>query len=66
MAVKTLATDDAKQKLAETLDRLVKGTRDPKEMNWAAEQMDRMREEIRQRCGIVNMAVDLIRDARDQ
>ena len=65
MTTETLVADEAKQKLAETLDRLVKRTRDPQEMKWAAEQMDRMREEIRQRCGIVNMAVDLIRDARD-
>ena len=65
MTTETLVADDAKQKLAETLDRLMKGIRDPKEMRWAAEQMDRMREEIRQRCGILDMAVELIREARD-
>ena len=65
MKAETLLADDSKERLAETLDRLAKGVRDPKEIKWAAEQMDRMREEIRQRCGTVNMAVDLIRDARN-
>ena len=65
MTTQALVIDDAKQKLADTLDRLKKGIRDPKDMKWAAEQMDRMREEIRQRCGTVDMAVELIREARD-
>ncbi len=66
MTTETLVAGDAKERLAESLDRLIKRTRDPQEMKWAAEQMDRMREEIQQRCGIVSLAVDLIRDARDQ
>lgn len=35
-------------------------------MREGAERMDRMREELRKRIGIVNVAVELVRDARDQ
>lgn len=59
------SVDDSKVKLAETLDRLLTGNRDPQEMKWAAEQLNLLREEIRQRCGTVKMAVDLIREARN-
>ena len=39
---------------------------DPEKMEKAIEEMNRMREELRKRIGIVNVAVDLIRDARHQ
>ena len=38
---------------------------DPEEMRRACERMDRMREGNRQRFGIQDIAVDLIREARD-
>jgi hypothetical protein len=48
------------------VDRLIKGIRDPEAMNRACERMDRMREEMRQRVGEVEVAVDLIREAREE
>lgn len=39
--------------------------RDPEVVRKACEEMDAAREEIRKRIGIVNVAVDLIREARD-
>ena len=43
---------------------LMIGVRDPEAMRKACDRMDRMREELRQRIGNVEMAVELIRDAR--
>lgn len=42
----------------------IKGIRDPEAMRKAAERMDRMREEMRERVGEVEIAVDLIREGR--
>jgi hypothetical protein len=48
------------------IDRVLKGVRDPETMRLAAERMDRMREEMRQRVGNVDLAVSLIRETRDE
>ncbi len=48
------------------VDRVLRGVRDPEAMRHAAERMDRMREEMRQRVGNVDLAVPLIREARDE
>lgn len=40
--------------------------RDPEMVRKACERMDKMREELRARIGTVDVAVELIRDARDQ
>lgn len=42
-----------------------RGIRDPSQAKKAAERMDQMREELRERIGTVDIAVELIRDARD-
>ena len=42
------------------------GVRDPEVMRKASERMDRMREELRQKHGEMNVAVDLIREIRDE
>ncbi|HVX61232.1 MAG TPA: hypothetical protein VHC19_11535 [Pirellulales bacterium] len=52
--------------LERTLAQAMTGARDPEEMRKARETMNRMREELRKRIGTVNIAVDLIRDARSQ
>jgi hypothetical protein len=39
--------------------------RDPRVMREASARMDRMREELRQKHGDIEIAVDLIRDVRD-
>lgn len=54
-----------KSELQQTMDRLVAGVRDPEVGRQAREDMDRMREETRTRIGTVEVAVDLVRDARD-
>jgi hypothetical protein len=48
------------------VDRVLKGVRDREAMRRAAERMDRMREEMRQRVGNVDLAVPLIRETRDE
>jgi DNA-directed RNA polymerase sigma subunit (sigma70/sigma32) len=52
--------------LQESLERAAKGIRIPEEMRKARNEMNRMREELRQKIGTVDVAVDLIRDARNQ
>lgn len=58
-------TAEAFEELQATIVRLVQGRRDPEAMRKACERMDRMREELRARIGTVELAVDLIRDARN-
>ena len=48
------------------IDRVLKGVRDPEAMRRAAERMDRLREEMRQRVGNVDLAVPLIRETCDE
>lgn len=42
------------------------GARDPDVTRQAAESMDRMREELRRKLGEMNVAVDLVREVRDE
>ncbi|HEY7312504.1 MAG TPA: hypothetical protein VH643_24280 [Gemmataceae bacterium] len=58
--------EEVKAQLRETLDDLVKGIRRPDKMKAACERMDRMREENRKLFGEQNIAVELIRQTRDQ
>ena len=48
------------------IERAMKGIRDPNTMEEAAREMDEGREEIRSRLGELNIAVELIREARDK
>jgi hypothetical protein len=64
MATATTPATDAKRELEEACERLRKGVHDPEVARRARERMDRMREELRERIGIVDVAVDLVRDAR--
>jgi hypothetical protein len=62
---KPTATDlDAEYEAA--IERAMNRVRDPVAMERAAKEMDEGREEIRSRLGEIEMAVDLIRDARDE
>lgn len=65
MSTATTHTTDARRELEETIQRAMKGVRDPVAAKKARERMDRMREELRQRIGTVEVAVELIRDARN-
>lgn len=51
--------------LQEAANRAAKGIRDPEAMRRAREDMDRVREEIRQRHGILDIGGPAIRRLRD-
>jgi hypothetical protein len=59
-------TADLVYELQQTLERASTRIRDPLEMRQARAEMNRLRDELRQRIGVVDAAVDLIRDARNQ
>jgi hypothetical protein len=52
--------------LQEAIDRAVKGIKDPEAARRACEEMDRAREEMRRAHGERSLAVDLIRESRDE
>jgi hypothetical protein len=58
-------TNSAASELQKTLERVQAGVRDPVAMRQACERMDRAREELRKKIGIVDVAVEFIRDARN-
>lgn len=62
----TNISPEATSELEEVVARILSGKRDPEAMRRAAERMDRMREEMRQRVGDVDLAVQLIREGRDE
>ena len=65
MATETIPSID--QELDDILAKLVKGERrDPDAVRLACERMDRMREEIQKKVGIVDIAVPAIRELRDR
>lgn len=47
------------------VEHAMKGVRDPEAMREAAERMDRMREDIHRKHGILDLGVPAIRDLRD-
>jgi hypothetical protein len=57
---------EAMAELIEAAHYAASGRRDPEVMHRAAERMDRMREELRQRIGEIEAAVELIREVRDE
>jgi hypothetical protein len=52
--------------LEEAARRALSGIRDPEAMRRACERMDRMREEVRKKHGILDIGVPAIRELRDQ
>ena len=58
-------TSPAVQEIELSLEKAMRGVRDPQEMEKAIEDLNRMREELRKRIGIVDIAVELVRDARN-
>ena len=65
MATETIPSIDQEQD--DILAKLVKGERrDPDAVRLACERMDRMREEIQKKVGIVDIAVPAIRELRDR
>ena len=63
--ISTGIADDVKAELQEALDDLAKGIRRPDKVKAARAHMDRIREENRRLFGEQNIAVDLIRQTRD-
>jgi hypothetical protein len=57
---------DLAAQFQEALDDLARGTRRPEKIQAACERMDRLREENRRLFGEQNIAVELIRQTRDQ
>jgi hypothetical protein len=52
--------------LQEAAEKAAAGVRDSEAARQACERMDRMREQLRQARGEMNVAVDLIREAREE
>jgi hypothetical protein len=52
--------------LQEAIDRVVHGIRDPEAARRACEEMNQAREEMRREYGEPDLAVDLIRESRDE
>jgi hypothetical protein len=52
--------------LHEAIDRVVQGIRDPNAARRACEKMDQTREEMRREYGERDLAVDLIRESRNE
>ena len=63
--ISTGIADDVKAELQEALDDLSKGIRRPDKVKAARAHMHRIREENRRLFGEQNIAVDLIRQTRD-
>lgn len=57
---------DVMAELRAATDRAARGVRDPAVMRRACERMDRMREELRRRTGNLDVAVELVREGRDE
>jgi hypothetical protein len=51
--------------LQQAADRAAKGIRDPEKTRLACERMDRLREEILQKHGILDIGVSALRELRD-
>lgn len=62
----TTITPELIAELEEAVDRLMKRTRDPEIMRQAADEMDAAREELRDRLGEMRIAVDLVRESREE
>jgi len=60
-----MSTIPVNTELQKVIDDAVKGIIDPERAEEACRRMDKTREEIRNRMGDLNVAVELIREARD-
>jgi hypothetical protein len=58
-------TPEIMAELQEGIERAMKGIRDPEAMRIACERMDRIREEVYRRNGLLDFAVPTIRELRD-
>ena len=63
--IKSILPAEVMNELQEAADRAAKGIRDPEIARKSRERMDRLREEIRRKHGILDIAVPAIRELRD-
>jgi hypothetical protein len=66
MSIDASITAEAMVEMQLAADRAAKGIRDSEAMMKAVERMDRNREAVRKKVGVLNVAVDLIGSARDE
>ena len=66
MSTETLPHHEAMARMQLAAERASNGIRDREAMRKAAEDMDRISEEVRKRNGLVDIAVPYIRELRDQ
>ncbi len=66
MSTDTIPHSEMMAQMQEAADKAAKGVRAPEAMRKAAEDMDRISEEIRKRHGLLDIAVPYIRELRDQ
>jgi hypothetical protein len=62
----TETSTEITQAVVNNIERAAKGEHDREAMAQALKELDRGREELRRKIGTVNVAVDLIRHARNQ
>ena len=65
MSIDTSITAEAMAELQLAADLAQKGIRDPKVFKDACERMDRMREELLRKYGVLDIGVKAIRELRD-
>lgn len=65
MSVDTTIPSDLMARMRQAADHASTGTRDREYLAEAFAEMNRLRESLRQRIGTVDIAVELIRDARN-
>jgi hypothetical protein len=58
--------DELVAQMQEAAHRAARGIRDPEAMREAIESLNRLRQEIHERHGLLNIAVPSIRELRDQ
>jgi hypothetical protein len=66
MSTESLGTSQPLTSLNDAIARAMRGQRDPDAEKVACERMDRMREEIRRKHGLLDIAVPSIRELRDR
>ena len=64
--MQAVSTATLLRELSERLLKARQGIRDPEEMRRACAHMDQAREELQKRIGVVEAAVDLVREGREE
>lgn len=64
--IKSGIPDEVLAEMQEAADRAARGIRDPEAMRQALESLNHLREDIRQRHGLVDIVVPCIRELRNR